>query len=41
MALIMTDYNSFSHYHLADIFFAMHAGAKKLMAFVRSVVFEK
>ena len=27
----MTNYDSFSHCHLTDIFFAIHAGAKELM----------
>ena len=28
--IIMIDYDSFSHCHLTDIFFAFHAGAKEL-----------
>ena len=27
----MIDYDSFSHCHLTDIFFAIHAGAKELI----------
>ena len=29
----MIDYDSFSHCHLKDIFFAIHAGAKELSIF--------
>ena len=28
--MIVTNYDSFSHCHLSDIFFAIHAGMKEL-----------